>query len=210
MVGNDITNFIHSYNISPATCSQSKQPVVPIPMVNSDVSDITREHEAATKMAVPVTVLEPIVTVPVVKQQEVQINSGELFFELAEYLDRLFSEAPEKTATLLQLQLANANLSIYFDLAKANAKLNLDNIDHYEIANNGLLIRVTYNSKTNDVTHQIIVPTCLRSKILDIAHCPLASGHLSVSKTRLRILSYFYWPEIINDIKYYAKTCHQC
>jgi hypothetical protein len=56
--------------------------------------------------------------------------------------------------------------------------------------------------------HQLVVQPhkCLR--ILKEAHDDL--GHKGVYTTRIQLLLCFWWPHIVEDIKWYAKTCHEC
>jgi hypothetical protein len=52
--------------------------------------------------------------------------------------------------------------------------------------------------------HQLILPPCKRYRVLEEAHDDL--GHKGI----YTISSRFWWPHIIEDIKWYTKTCHEC
>ena len=47
---------------------------------------------------------------------------------------------------------------------------------------------------------QILVPKDLRKKVIKVAHDMMLAGHMGVNKTKDRILTNFYWPEIHQDV----------
>ena len=57
---------------------------------------------------------------------------------------------------------------------------------------------------------QVVVPTCLREKVLQLAHNSNFSGHLGVSKTVDRVLTCFYWPGCYSDVSRYCLSCDTC
>ena len=57
--------------------------------------------------------------------------------------------------------------------------------------------------------HQIVLPTSLRTPVMEVAHQGL-SGHLGIRKTYLRLLNEFYWPNMKKDVAEYVKSCHTC
>ena len=58
--------------------------------------------------------------------------------------------------------------------------------------------------------HQIVVPSSYRPEVLRIAHETSLSGHLSVSKTYLKLLKNFYWPTMKRDVVRFCRSCHMC
>ena len=58
--------------------------------------------------------------------------------------------------------------------------------------------------------HQIVVPSSYRPEVLRIAHETPLSGHLSVSKTYLKLLKNFYWPTMKRDVVRFCQSCHIC
>jgi len=52
--------------------------------------------------------------------------------------------------------------------------------------------------------HQFILPPSKRYRVLEEAHDNL--GHKGIYMISL----HFWWPHIIEDIKWYVKTCHEC
>jgi len=56
--------------------------------------------------------------------------------------------------------------------------------------------------------HQLVLPPSKRYRVLEEAHDDL--GHKGIYTISLRLHLCFWWPHIIEDIKWYAKTCHKC
>jgi transposase InsO family protein len=56
--------------------------------------------------------------------------------------------------------------------------------------------------------HQLVVPEHRRYRILKEAHDDL--GHKGILTIRTRLLLRFWWPMIVDDIKWYNRTCHEC
>ena len=57
---------------------------------------------------------------------------------------------------------------------------------------------------------QLVLPKACRKAVLELRHeIPLA-GHLSVQKTRQRIVCRFYWPTVFKDIEEFCKCCEKC
>ena len=61
-----------------------------------------------------------------------------------------------------------------------------------------------------EAVEQLIVPRCLRQKILDLAHDHAMGGHLGVQKTKERVLRRYYWPGVFQDVALHCKTCGPC
>jgi hypothetical protein len=60
------------------------------------------------------------------------------------------------------------------------------------------------------VRHQIVVPTKCRSEVLKLAHGSPMGSHLGVRKTYYRILQYFFWPGLRQDVVKHCRECHSC
>jgi hypothetical protein len=56
--------------------------------------------------------------------------------------------------------------------------------------------------------HQLVVQPHKCLCILKEVHDDL--GHKSIYTTRIQLLLRFWWPHIVEDIKWYVKTCHEC
>jgi len=54
--------------------------------------------------------------------------------------------------------------------------------------------------------NRVIVPTALRSRVLDLLH----QGHPGVVRTKLLAKSHVWWPDISTDIETYCRNCTSC
>ena len=54
--------------------------------------------------------------------------------------------------------------------------------------------------------NRIIVPKALRQKVLELSHL----SHAAFDRNYRHLTKYFYWPNIMNDVKIHTKTCPQC
>ncbi len=63
-------------------------------------------------------------------------------------------------------------------------------------------------STLNTVSHALVVPTSLRSKVLTAAHEGL--GHSGINTTRSLVNKHFTWPNLAADIRDYVKACNKC
>jgi hypothetical protein len=72
----------------------------------------------------------------------------------------------------------------------------------------GLLYRIPTNR--TDISSQLVVPTRLRTKVLQLAHNGIMGGHQGIAKTSDRILTSFWWPGHHGDITRYCRSCDVC
>ncbi len=63
-------------------------------------------------------------------------------------------------------------------------------------------------STLNSVSHALVVPTSLRSKVLIAAHEGL--GHGGVNTTRSLVNRHFTWPNLAADIRRHVMSCRKC
>ena len=75
-----------------------------------------------------------------------------------------------------------------------------------------LLYRFFWHPNVNGgkVLKQLVVPTQLRFKTMEIAHETMMSGHLGIKKTSDRILSNFFWPGLKDDVRRFGLSCDIC
>ena len=109
---------------------------------------------------------------------------------------------------LIALQSDDVTIAKIFDVIKQGVGQ-----CEYSIHDNGLLERKIITDKLNpdlQSNYKIIIPYCLRGKILNMAHSLPASGHMGVRKTIKRIVKHFYWPKIQKDFKNYCLSCKIC
>ena len=78
----------------------------------------------------------------------------------------------------------------------------------------GLLYRWWWpeDSNAGDVwsCEQLVLPRKCRSIVLRLAHDVPMAGHLGVTKTKDRVLQWYYWPGVFKDIADYCRTCEVC
>ncbi|XP_037774704.1 uncharacterized protein LOC119571495 [Penaeus monodon] len=81
----------------------------------------------------------------------------------------------------------------------------------YEIVDD-VLYRVASHprGKREQPLRQVVVPTPLRSQVMDVAHCSLMGGHLGTRKTKDRVLSNFFWPGCAADVRRFCQSCDVC
>ncbi len=56
--------------------------------------------------------------------------------------------------------------------------------------------------------HKLVVPADRRYRLLQIAHNEL--GHKGVYSVRTHLLKRYWWPQLLDDVKWFVKTCHMC
>ena len=56
----------------------------------------------------------------------------------------------------------------------------------------------------------IYVPLCLRTRVLELHHDSITSGHFGVNKTFDLISRNFWWPKLRRDVKEFIKSCDIC
>ena len=76
---------------------------------------------------------------------------------------------------------------------------------------NEVLIRISAHDKSvRSLTRQIVLPACLKTKIMEIGHDTVYSGHLGIRKTKERIMMHYFWPGCFSDIARFCRSCHIC
>lgn len=76
------------------------------------------------------------------------------------------------------------------------------------ILRNGVLYKRNFEHSTE--TFLLVVPSTLRSEILEACHDDPSAGHLGVSRTVARIRTKYYWPRLLNSVQHYVRTCRDC
>ncbi|XP_064475154.1 uncharacterized protein LOC135389103 [Ornithodoros turicata] len=67
-----------------------------------------------------------------------------------------------------------------------------------------------FSKETGVLELQLVVPKRYRVAVLQLAHEGLLAGHLGCRKTEERILTSFYWPGVVSDVKKFVKSCAIC
>ena len=60
------------------------------------------------------------------------------------------------------------------------------------------------------VVHQVVLPLGFRPEVLRLAHEAPMAGHVSIRRTRSRIMAHFWWPRLYKDTVQFCRTCHVC
>jgi hypothetical protein len=83
--------------------------------------------------------------------------------------------------------------------------------EHYYVKNGVLCREHTSTPKTGKrVTKQVVLPKSLREGVMEVAHDSILGGHLGSQKSVDRVLSSFYWPGIVGDMKRFCASCDVC
>ena len=75
---------------------------------------------------------------------------------------------------------------------------------------NGLIYREYQANESGKNFVQLVIPEKFRDIVLKLAHESIMSGHLATSRTTARILTEFYWPGILSDVKRFCRSCDIC
>src|SRR6218665_2978246 len=111
-------------------------------------------------------------------------------------------------------QAEDSSLKKYWEFSAQKEVPVTNNVDRVVrfVVERGLLYRKfqspTYNF--GDEMKQLIVPSSLRTKVMELAHSSILGGHLGIHKTQERILSQFFWPGCYSDIARYCRSCDIC
>ncbi|XP_066980073.1 uncharacterized protein [Macrobrachium rosenbergii] len=100
----------------------------------------------------------------------------------------------------VQYQKSDDSLKDYFDKVKDNADEN--RLPYFYLDNNILMrryrpLKIAGQNSWHDI-YQLVVPSNLRTTLLDLAHS--AESQLGISKTYKRLLEDYYWPDCVGPI----------
>ncbi|RXW12346.1 hypothetical protein EST38_g13510 [Candolleomyces aberdarensis] len=62
--------------------------------------------------------------------------------------------------------------------------------------------------KERNGRHQLVIPQSRRLSLIQQAHDEL--GHKGVFTVSTRLLTRFWWPHLLEDVKWWVRTCHEC
>lgn len=74
----------------------------------------------------------------------------------------------------------------------------------------GLLYRRLLDAESDGETFQLVIPACLRARILTALHNDITAGHMGVSRTTARIQERYYWVNLREDVKSWCSSCKEC
>ena len=55
---------------------------------------------------------------------------------------------------------------------------------------------------------QVVLPESLRKYVVSVAHDTITGGHLGIKKTREKIMSNFFRPDMYDDVARYCRSCN--
>ena len=109
---------------------------------------------------------------------------------------------------LEKLQQEDTTLEKYVDLKDAVRKGN------YEIKyekRRGILYKIRSQiDGLAECSKQIMLTQTLRRKVIKVAHDSIFGGHLGIKKTKDRIQTNFYWPDMQGDVTGFCRSCDVC
>jgi len=81
--------------------------------------------------------------------------------------------------------------------------------NEYKVIHGLLYKRTKFETNTVD-DFALVVPQEHRKDLPIISHDMVSAGHLGINKTKDRLMNYFYWPGITQDVANYVKRCQTC
>ena len=108
---------------------------------------------------------------------------------------------------LIEMQQSDVTLKKYIELASSPGT---DNNKQQFIYHKGILYRQFKEVSNDDARLQLVVPECLREKVVSLAHDTLLAGHRGPKKTLSRVTFDFYWPGIHGFVSRYTASCDLC
>ena len=79
------------------------------------------------------------------------------------------------------------------------------------VRRNGVIYRKSWISfERKEYKLQMLVPKCLKMKIIRDHHDALVGGHFGVNKTSKRIRAKFHWFMMDFDVRHHIRRCHKC
>ena len=115
---------------------------------------------------------------------------------------------PCSVTQLMELQKADATLEVSWNNYAAGKVYKFKHASAQYLLQEELLYR-KYITDT-DCLLQLVLPSSLRSSVLKLAHDSIVGGHMGIARTRQRVLSDFYWPSLLRDVKLYCRSCDRC
>ena len=75
----------------------------------------------------------------------------------------------------------------------------------------GILYRIRHRSDgLGETEKQIMVPTSLRHRVMEVVYGSMFGSHLGTKKTEDRIQTNFYWPGMHQDVTSFCRSCDVC
>ena len=78
------------------------------------------------------------------------------------------------------------------------------------IIKDGLLVRLHRMHAGFEPIEQVVLPSCLKTMVLESLHDSILTGHFGVKRTKARVQLRYYWPGYLKDIEQWCETCDVC
>ena len=78
------------------------------------------------------------------------------------------------------------------------------------ILREGVVYRTVFDKRGKPDGLQLLVPTCLRSEIIDLVHVGLTGNHIGVAKTIRQVICRGWWHGCRADVRRQVKRCSNC
>ena len=108
-----------------------------------------------------------------------------------------------------EAQTQDPSLDRFFEWAKEPFQGNNSQNKWFEM-DGDLLVRRYKRPEDGVFLRQVLVPKKLRDEVLRLGHDGILAGHLGIKKSGDRIITNFYWPGIMGDIRRYCQSCDIC
>ena len=114
---------------------------------------------------------------------------------------------------LIKAQKEDPTLKKYWTRLENEERNHLKNRQSFYMkVKNGILYRVVMKPQGQvfGEVSQIMVPQCLKERVLQLGHESLMGGHMGMARTEERIVSVFWWKGVSADVQRYVKSCDVC
>ena len=111
-------------------------------------------------------------------------------------------KAVAKDARILHIRQFLETTECPLDLSECDFQSFINTASHFFFLNSSL-----WHRQPNGC-HQLVVPEPKHYGLIKEAHDDL--GHKGVFSVCTRLLLHFWWPMLVDDVKWFIKTCHQC
>jgi hypothetical protein len=152
---------------------------------------------------------------PATIPSESDVSATDVSSLFQEVTDASLSETIESITSheeLIKRQHEDPKLASLFHLVQSKTT-DLDRESLFYL-DQGILMRAWRDVESPNVAgtelSQIVVPSSLKTAILQVAHDIPAAAHLGMAKTKQRLERHFYWPTMLQDIKHYVRSCDIC
>jgi transposase InsO family protein len=74
----------------------------------------------------------------------------------------------------------------------------------------GVLYRTWYDETGKEQSYQLVTPHHIKAQVLSASHDGAVAGHYAERKTAAKVREYFFWPNLLSDVRRYCRSCVIC